>query len=457
MTRCAARRRPDRRRSTAFAPVPPRSSSSCRTTCATSRGHFPGAPVVPGVVQIKWAIALAQRYLAIGGGFAGMENVKFQRAMTPGSRVTLTLEYAAAAASCASRSRPLTLVTAAAECYWAPRDEHRARRALVRSSGARQDAPGLRIMYAVYATLGRWAFALLLYPVAAYFYLTARRARRASQEYLARVRSRMLELGQPPRADLEARSATSWISAIAFSTRERRGPAGCRRPASRSTTRSCSSGSRFRPRRPVHRLASRQPRGAARVSHRPTAASRSTRSSPLATRRSSTSSSFSINPQRHRTLDRDRYARARIGHASCKTRSTPASTSRSQPIASRCATRSARFTRRSSAVRRRSPKARSFSRACSRAPSICCSACASTAAIAFSSSRSPTRSCCRARTPRQALELAIARYAQRLEAHCLLAPTQWFNFFDFWGQADSSEQRTSKLLSELLSSRISGS
>src|SRR5688572_19089159 len=60
-------------------------------------GHFPGAPVVPGVVQIKWAILLAQRYLAIGGGFTAMENVKFQRVMTPQSRVTLTLEHAAAA------------------------------------------------------------------------------------------------------------------------------------------------------------------------------------------------------------------------------------------------------------------------------------------------------------------------------------------------------------------------
>jgi 3-hydroxymyristoyl/3-hydroxydecanoyl-(acyl carrier protein) dehydratase len=61
------------------------------------RGHFPGAPVVPGVVQIKWAISLAQQYLAIGDGFTAMENVKFQRVMTPGSRVTLNLEYAAAA------------------------------------------------------------------------------------------------------------------------------------------------------------------------------------------------------------------------------------------------------------------------------------------------------------------------------------------------------------------------
>lgn len=36
---------------------------------------------------------------------------------------------------------------------------------------------------------------------------------------------------------------------------------------------------------------------------------------------------------------------------------------------------------------------------------------------------------------REALERAVARYAERLEAHCLLAPTQWFNFFQFWDQA----------------------
>jgi 3-hydroxymyristoyl/3-hydroxydecanoyl-(acyl carrier protein) dehydratase len=61
------------------------------------KGHFPGAPVVPGVVQIKWAILLAQQYLALSGGFTAMENVKFQRVMTPRSRVALTLEYAEAA------------------------------------------------------------------------------------------------------------------------------------------------------------------------------------------------------------------------------------------------------------------------------------------------------------------------------------------------------------------------
>jgi predicted LPLAT superfamily acyltransferase len=36
-----------------------------------------------------------------------------------------------------------------------------------------------------------------------------------------------------------------------------------------------------------------------------------------------------------------------------------------------------------------------------------------------------------------ALEQIIRRYAERLEAYCLMAPTQWFNFFDFWEQADA--------------------
>jgi 3-hydroxymyristoyl/3-hydroxydecanoyl-(acyl carrier protein) dehydratase len=56
-------------------------------------GHFPDAPVVPGIVQIKWAVELARRYLGTGLGFGGMEALKFRRAMTPGTRATLALEY----------------------------------------------------------------------------------------------------------------------------------------------------------------------------------------------------------------------------------------------------------------------------------------------------------------------------------------------------------------------------
>jgi 3-hydroxymyristoyl/3-hydroxydecanoyl-(acyl carrier protein) dehydratase len=59
------------------------------------RGHFPGAPIVPGVVQIKWAIELASRFLGAGGTFAGMDALKFQHVMRPGISVTLSLRWAA--------------------------------------------------------------------------------------------------------------------------------------------------------------------------------------------------------------------------------------------------------------------------------------------------------------------------------------------------------------------------
>ena len=60
------------------------------------QGHFAGAPVVPGVVQVKWAIDAARRHLTAGGEFAGMEALKFQRVLVPGCVATLTLKWVAA-------------------------------------------------------------------------------------------------------------------------------------------------------------------------------------------------------------------------------------------------------------------------------------------------------------------------------------------------------------------------
>jgi 3-hydroxymyristoyl/3-hydroxydecanoyl-(acyl carrier protein) dehydratase len=59
-------------------------------------GHFAGAPIVAGVVQIKWAIDLASRYLGATGQFAGFEALKFQQIMQPEQPVVLTLRWAAA-------------------------------------------------------------------------------------------------------------------------------------------------------------------------------------------------------------------------------------------------------------------------------------------------------------------------------------------------------------------------
>lgn len=55
------------------------------------QGHFPQAPLLPGVVQIHLAIHYAQQLLGVQGAFAGMEMVKFQQPLRPATMVTLQL------------------------------------------------------------------------------------------------------------------------------------------------------------------------------------------------------------------------------------------------------------------------------------------------------------------------------------------------------------------------------
>lgn len=59
-------------------------------------GHFDGAPVVPGVVQLKWAVDAGRRHLGAGGALVGMEALKFQHVLLPGAIATLTLKWVAA-------------------------------------------------------------------------------------------------------------------------------------------------------------------------------------------------------------------------------------------------------------------------------------------------------------------------------------------------------------------------
>ncbi|WMN18280.1 AMP-binding protein [Pseudomonas piscis] len=56
-------------------------------------GHFPQAPILPGVVQVDWALALGQRLLELPGRFAGMEVLKFQQLIRPGDRIQLNLRF----------------------------------------------------------------------------------------------------------------------------------------------------------------------------------------------------------------------------------------------------------------------------------------------------------------------------------------------------------------------------
>lgn len=56
-------------------------------------GHFPQQGVVPGVVQIDWAQAYGRRHLPVPERLHRLEVVKFHALITPGTRLTLTLEW----------------------------------------------------------------------------------------------------------------------------------------------------------------------------------------------------------------------------------------------------------------------------------------------------------------------------------------------------------------------------
>ncbi|WP_433738332.1 AMP-binding protein [Pseudomonas putida] len=56
-------------------------------------GHFPKAPVLPGVVQVEWAMRLGQQLMNLPEKFAGMEVLKFQQLVRPGDEVQLHLRF----------------------------------------------------------------------------------------------------------------------------------------------------------------------------------------------------------------------------------------------------------------------------------------------------------------------------------------------------------------------------
>ncbi|MFZ4875471.1 AMP-binding protein [Janthinobacterium sp. Mn2066] len=62
-------------------------------------GHFTGAPLLPGVVQVEWALHFARLHLALPARFRAMHALKFQQPVLPERPVRLLLEYDAAKAS----------------------------------------------------------------------------------------------------------------------------------------------------------------------------------------------------------------------------------------------------------------------------------------------------------------------------------------------------------------------
>lgn len=53
--------------------------------------HFPRLGILPGVVQVDWAITLGRAHFDLAGDFRGLRGLKFQHPIFPDSAVTLAL------------------------------------------------------------------------------------------------------------------------------------------------------------------------------------------------------------------------------------------------------------------------------------------------------------------------------------------------------------------------------
>lgn len=57
------------------------------------QGHFPESPILPGVVQLGWAIHWAQEFFKIASPVQKIEALKFQMVLQPGDEARLELEH----------------------------------------------------------------------------------------------------------------------------------------------------------------------------------------------------------------------------------------------------------------------------------------------------------------------------------------------------------------------------
>lgn len=57
------------------------------------QGHFPGYPILPGVIQIDWAVRLGTQVFGALGDLCGISNLKFMGIIQPLEVLELRLAY----------------------------------------------------------------------------------------------------------------------------------------------------------------------------------------------------------------------------------------------------------------------------------------------------------------------------------------------------------------------------
>jgi len=170
-------------------------------------GHFPGSPVLPGVVLLDETVRLAEQARGGSGVRWTVGAAKFLKPVQPGETLTLeheplpngSIRFAVSSggrAVAAGVLRPSGTARTAegggtAEAGGTPKagaaSEPRTSDAHWAGARERGSATLTRVMIFLSLTLGRSAARVLLYGIAGYFFLSGQRARRAARAYLRRA------------------------------------------------------------------------------------------------------------------------------------------------------------------------------------------------------------------------------------------------------------------------------
>lgn len=57
------------------------------------RGHFPHCPILPGVVQVAWAVFYGEQHFGFDPAVERVVGLKFLRVIRPGAELDLELEW----------------------------------------------------------------------------------------------------------------------------------------------------------------------------------------------------------------------------------------------------------------------------------------------------------------------------------------------------------------------------
>lgn len=55
-------------------------------------GHFPGCPILPGIVQVAWVVHFAALHLGAGATYRELASIKFQRLVQPGMKLVIEID-----------------------------------------------------------------------------------------------------------------------------------------------------------------------------------------------------------------------------------------------------------------------------------------------------------------------------------------------------------------------------